>query len=405
MPNQNWDLFQSHISQWFHEPDFEAIRILAANIYAHKFLKDPPAWLFILGPGGSGKTTLGINPFITIPRSHEVGDITVAGLLSVDKAGKTPITHGLLKDSGTDAVWLFKDFTTMLTKDHKVFEEFMGKMREIHDGRFSRNLGQTNKIPWAGRITCHIACTNAIESRLAASRDFGERFLIVRWRAPQDRAAAMASARRQISCKESIMNRAQDLITCLIKEPPRVPPDDLYFSATEADMLDSLVLLVSRISVTGTRDSRGYLTEIGEESFPTRHAQGLHTIIRGHAMLMGHQTLTTEEFRLAHRIMLDTLPLTRLKILQSIHPGSNESYTKQALIDSTGIPKTTLIRELEVLEQIGAIDCFENNYQWSPSLRDLIGRAGLSKIYENLAKPSTKVRSIADLPPSKVQVS
>lgn len=398
MPNQTWDLFQSHVSAWFHDPDLEAIRILAANIYAHKFLNDMPAWLFILGPGGSGKTTLGINPFLTVPRSHEVGDITVAGLLSVDKSNKQPVTHGLLKDSGNDGIWLFKDFTTMLTKDHQVFGEFMGKLREIHDGRYSRHLGQANRLPWAGKVTCHVACTNAIESRLAASRDFGERFLIVRWRPPTDKHAAMTAARRQAPHREAIMSRAQDLITSMIKDPPKVLATDLYFSPSEAELLDTLVLLVSKLSVSGTRDSRGCLTEIGDESFPTRHVQSLSTIIRGHALMMGHATLTTTEFKLAHRIMLDTLPITRFRILQAIHPDPNSVYTRSALQDATGIPKTTLARELEILEHIGALESFENNYRWSDETRSMILKSGLGQIYETKANIEPKVRSIADLP-------
>jgi hypothetical protein len=44
----------------FYKPDLQAIRIVLGTIQAHRLKVGDPAWLFVVAPPGSGKTTMSI---------------------------------------------------------------------------------------------------------------------------------------------------------------------------------------------------------------------------------------------------------------------------------------------------------------------------------------------------------
>lgn len=380
--NPQWDTYCDFIRTWFLDPDFEALRILTANLYSHIHLPaDPAAWIFIIGPSGTAKTRLGIYPYSTLTRAFTISDISPAGLFSIDKSRRVPVSHGLLIQSGNpgNAIWLFKDFTTMLSKDSSTFLEFMSRLREIHDGEFSRDIGQTQRVTWRGKITCHIAVTGAIESRLAANRDFGERFLTLRWPPSIDPVKALEYARSQNGHHDEITTTLQNHIRALLSTaPPITDPSSVKFSPSDTAQLDSLVWLGAKLSRDGKRDTRHKLISVDDESFPSRVVQGIYTILRGHTLLFGRTTPGPEELSLARRIVLDTIPPRRRILLQSIPFDRNNPITYQDLLEATNIPKTALSEELEVLTHTGVLVDLEKLYTWTKPIIDLAAAAGIS---------------------------
>lgn len=381
MSNPIWDRFCDHATTWFHEPDLHALEILASNIYAHTHLSDPPAWIFFIGPSSSGKTKLGIEPFVSVPRAFRVADISSAGFYSVDKSKKIPTHHGLLVESGNpgNAIWLFQDFTTTLTKDRHDFDAIMAALREIHDGARTRDIGQVKRVSWSGKITCHAACTPALESALATNRDFGERFLLLRLRSPKDITGVLRKARQQNGHAATIDQTSQSLIASLISTPPPCPPiTDL--SPESESILDALAILTTKLSIVGRRNSQHKLIEIGEEAFPGRLIQSVQTVLRGHAMLFNHSTFTESEFHIARRLLIDTIPSTRRKILFSVPAGPSGTTVFEELQRQTGIPPTTLRQELETLSHANVLINLDGVYFWTPAINNLIEQSGVIKL-------------------------
>lgn len=376
--NDFWTRYRDHVSKWYFEPDFEAIRILTANIYAHTHLSDPPAWLFLVGPPGSGKTRLGINPFATIPRSVVLSDVSAAGFWSTDRSRRTPINTGLLVDAGNpgNAIWLFKDFTTLLAKDPKQFTEIMSRLREIHDGTFSRAVSQVQRVPWRGKITCIAASPGAIEARLAAERDFGERFFLLRWRTHPDARQAMIYSRQQLGKQDEILAESQEILHSLISQKPTIDPDTVQLPTHIHSQIDDLLWLTAKVSRTGIRNSKHQLIEVGETAYPTRMAQGIETLMRGHALMFNRPTSTSEEISLVRRLALDTIPQRRALILQAI-PFGDDVTTFTELLQRTRIPKTALKEHLEVLVHTESLIDQDGIYSWSPELQELAKSSGI----------------------------
>lgn len=384
MSNPAWDAYCSHISTWYHEPDLQALEILTSNLYAHIHLNDPPAWIFLIGPSSSGKTRLGIDPYATAPRAFTISNITAAGFYSVDKSKKIPVPQGLLVEAGGfgatpgNAIWLFQDFTSCLTKDRHDFDAIMSALREIHDGRYSRDIGQIKRSPWRGKITCQVACTGAIDSYLASNRDFGERFLMLRLRTPQDTSTMLRKARIQNGKQDHIQSIAQGLMAKLLSTPPTTT-DPIELDPSAESRIDALAWLASKISIVGKRNSAHKLVEIGDEAFPARLIQSVQTIIRGHALLFNHASITDSEHSLAHRLVYDTIPTTRRKLLQALPIDKDSTRTFQELQTSTSIPPTTLRQELETLVHSHALIDLSGIYFWSPTIKDLIHQADITK--------------------------
>ena len=81
MPNQFNELRES-IESWFYRPDFQAIKIVLGTVKAHYLGVGDPAWLFVVAPPGTGKTTISIMSACQLPQVVSLGDLTENTLLS-----------------------------------------------------------------------------------------------------------------------------------------------------------------------------------------------------------------------------------------------------------------------------------------------------------------------------------
>lgn len=378
-----WSQYCDHLSQWFYGPDLEALRILTANIYAHIHLNDQPAWIFVIGPSGSAKTTLSIYPYEVLPNITLISDITPAGFYSVDKSKKTPVHHGLIVRSGNpgNAIWLFKDFTTVLAKDHKVVSEILSRLREVHDGKFTRDIAHVNRIPWSGKITCIAAVTDAIESRLATNREFGERFMSLRWPAPPDPLIALELAQAQTGRQEEILTRSKELMLQILRQPPIIPTESIRLHPSDQARIHNLIIIGAKLAREGTRDYRQRLTSVGSESFPSRIVQGINTIMRGHALMFNRPAPGAEEISLAYRLVLDSIPLKRMALLCNIPLGGGAILDTDLIAQlSKGpnpIPKATIKSDIELLTLTGVLDEEDHVIAWSKPFLQLIKDSGL----------------------------
>ncbi len=184
--SQTWQAYTSHVSQHWRLPDLESVEICLAAAVAHNSPADPVS-LFVIGPPGSGKTSININTLWSLPHTYIIGNLSTKALYSSFKGVKDP---GLLQQLPRDAkdrsqgMFLFKDFTTMLSKRSHDHMEIMGQLREIADGYYSSRCGVGAEAIWKGKVTMFAACTYAIDRAWSVRSELGERFLSVRLRTP-----------------------------------------------------------------------------------------------------------------------------------------------------------------------------------------------------------------------------
>jgi hypothetical protein len=238
-----------HISNCFYKPDLQAARIILGTAFAHYIDKQPPIWMFVVGPPSSGKTAITIEALSgltamfgpgqpwgmgsgeapagsddmdslmagvarnksrnTNPRyrsnesveimstinansflSHQIGkdgEGHAPGLLEQLSGGKyTMEKQGTRKHVKGNALVLIPDFTVMASMNRDKRGEIMGQLRRIYDGQFEKKVGTKITKIWNGKLSLLAATTPVIDKYTSIDSALGERFIQMNWRASQD---------------------------------------------------------------------------------------------------------------------------------------------------------------------------------------------------------------------------
>lgn len=354
------------VSEWFYQPDLEALRIALAVGRAHAYAGVDPVWLFVVGPSGCGKTALFIRGLEGLDRAIIMGDLTPNTFISGKAKGKS-----FLASCGTSALLLFKDFTTFLSKRQEDRVAIASQLRELHDGDWSKVTGETRQQHWHGKMTIVAACTPAIERAWATMRDLGERFISVRLHTPPLREVS-GSARRQIGYTSRIQSGLKERVATLCKTPvtgelPRVPTR--YHS-----QLDALACMVAqgRQHVTRLSGGKREIVDISPAELPTRLITAMEVIVAASADLAGREP-NGDDIRLAVRTAVDSVPPVRWRIIEAIPPSGSIAIAD--LSELISIPASTIAYHTEELKATGILAT-------DPSMAD--GFVALSSEFSNL---------------------
>ena len=170
--SKSFDQLNNCLEKWFYQPDLQAIRIVLGTAKAHYMNIGDPAWLFVVAPAGTGKTTTSIMSACGLPEVVTLGDVTENTFLSgffkhkdpgvLEKLGKTS-QEGDIYTSQGNALFLLKDFTTVLSMRREKRKAILSQLREIHDGEFKRSFGTGETKIWRGRVTIIGAVTPVLD--------------------------------------------------------------------------------------------------------------------------------------------------------------------------------------------------------------------------------------------------
>ena len=338
-----YDELARHIIRHFYHPDLEALRVILAAVHAH-YSGGDPVWLFVIGPAGSGKTSIAINCISALPDVQVASDLTPRSFLA-GKAGKSSST--LLNKKSI--ILAFKDFTTMVSKREEHQKEIIATLREIYDGQISYRTSEAYR-KWEGKATVIAAVTPAIERAWSIHRDLGERFGQVRWQNTKKPTEAARMARAQLGHEKDVaaMMRAmtQDVFQAANKEPAAM-------TEAQGERIDAAATLIANLRRNVIRDSSSGrpIIDIPPAEEPTRLAKGLATIACHHAALFGRDQVEGKDMQAAMRSALDSIPAARLAILQAI-PGEIPVAARE-IREISGLPKNAVqwhTDELEALE-------------------------------------------------------
>lgn len=372
-----WQNLADHISEWFYAPDLDALRISLATAVSHFSLADDPVWLYVVGVPGSGKTSIIVECLSVVKHTRVLSDLSVPSLISgMSKPGKCS-NYGLLFEVGADALFIFKDFTTILTKRREDRDQILGALREIYDGEYSRQFGTSKhtESKWKGKITIVAAVTPVIESMWAVNNKMGDRFVQVRL--PRANGVETAKfARKQIGHKVQMKEKMKALTKEFIESASTFSP---MLSPLLSEQMDTLAEVVAWMRCHVDRDQKDRILYAGQPEMPTRLIQGFTQIARAHATLF-HRDIDEEDIRLARRVAVDTIPMTRLRIFQAI--PDEASITRAEVIKLTGLARSTvtyIADELHALNVL-AIDKEDDSlsYSFTPTFQDMKYKAGLS---------------------------
>lgn len=355
---ERWRSLAEYILEWFYCPDLDALRLVYSAICAHYAIPDKPAWFFLLGDSGTGKTALAIEPCKNLYRSHILSQVTRAAFLSGYKSDSAE--KGLLQmgENSKTMLWMFKDFTTLISKPHQEVMEIASIFREVWDGNVTKKTGMGN-TGWTGRVTTIAAGTPQVERYWSRFRMLGERFINVRWKTPPDRIEAMRWVNRQAPHRDAVSLELRDRVeklfsTAWISDLRANPPK---LAASNEDFEESLLHTVDMVALLQTpveRDIRNRIKFVAQAEFPSRLAAAAQYVAKGHLIMSGRPQIGPPELRLVRKLLMDAIPHHRKVILDTL-PWDGTPMTRPDLCKASRIPKSSLYEEVEELVELGII--------------------------------------------------
>ena len=305
------------------EYDLDALDAVLAAAAVER-LNGDPLWLLLISGSGNAKTETvqaldGIAATITSTISSPAALLSGTSRREVSKDA----TGGLLRKMGSRGVLVIKDLTSLLSTSRDSRAEVMAALREIHDGRWERNLGTDGgrSIEWRGRITVVGAVTTVWDTAHDVIAAMGDRFVLLRIDSMTGGEEAGAQAIGNISREEEM--RAE-LATAVGGVIAGMDPTPAPITKDEIAILLAAANLVT-LARTGVEfDYRGNVIDAHAPEMPTRFAKQLAQIVRG-GVAVGMDR--AEAMRLAIRCARDSMPPLRLKIVDDLAAEPHSTST------------------------------------------------------------------------------
>jgi hypothetical protein len=343
------------LKKWFYKPDLQAVRIVLGAIKAHYLKIGDPAWLFLVAPPASGKSTMSLMGASGLPEVQTLSDFTENTFLSGFYGHKEP---GLLEKLGTtakngnisvsqgNAVFLAKDFTTVLSMRRDKRGTILSQLREIHDGSFRRDFGTGETKIWQGRVTILAAVTPVLDRYYSVFSVLGERFLQIRWHRPDSEEAGEWAIEQQ-GQEDQIKVEAREAIKNTFAKATLLAPS-LPTEMTPRIAALSEIVAIGRTHIFRNAYGSREIEYAPEPEANTRLAKGLAALIRGIAALNGHKGVEEQDLQDGFRVGLDCLPENRRHILLAASRGQD--------LASISIAPTMRFRAAEELEALGILE-------------------------------------------------
>lgn len=360
--NDDLDLAGVHkvFKRWLGKDyDLDALNAMLATAAVER-LDGDPLWLLIISGSGNAKTETvqaldGINATIT-------STISSAGALlsaTAKRERAKDATGGLLRKIGDRGVMVVKDVTSILSMSGDARAEVLGALREVYDGRWSRNVGTDGgkTLDWTGRVAFVGAVTTAWDKAHAAIASMGDRFVLLRMDSTTGRIAAgrkaIGNTGWEIQMRAELAEAVGNILGCIDPVPATVTDEETEILLAAADLVT--------LSRTGVEyDYRGDVIDAHAPEMPTRFAKQLAQVVRG-GVAIGMDR--TDALRLAIRCARDSMPPLRLAILDELaeRPNSSTADVRRQLDK----PRNTVDRQLQALHILGVISQEDEAAEWN----------------------------------------
>lgn len=374
-------------SKWLGaEYDLGALDVVLCAAAAEQLAGDPP-WLLVVGGSGAAKTET-IAP-LKAAGAHLVSTISgEAALLSgtAEKERAKDATGGLLRKIGSQGLLVIKDFTSILSMNRDTRALILAALREIHDGRWSRDIGGEGgkTLTWHGRLVVIGACTTVWDSAHQVISMMGDRFLLVRPRL-DDRRSAGRMAMSNVSTETTMREELADTVGKLLDTIG--PTGTIKLTRDETEAVLDLADLISRARSPVERDYKGEPLFAHALEAPTRLAKQLVQLARG-GLALGMDR--EDAMSVVERCAADTMPPMRRDVLLDV--AANPDTPTAEVVRRLQVPRKTVDRLLQELQLLGllTVDSIEHgeHIRWIYSLAPDVSRPALARLAGNVSTPT-----------------
>lgn len=330
--------------------EVDAITLTHAVIASVQIPEDS-IWLFIVGPPGSGKTallsTLEDSPQC-ISRSRVTPASLCSGFITNDQSDPSLIPRL------TDLCLIMKDWTEIESMSQTDKEKIYGIFRGAHDGKVEVEFGNgVHRIYPDCWFSLVAGVTPIIHGDNRAT--LGERFLkfelVQKHYDPTEQIrAAMSKVGRTGEAKKDLTKAVSEYSEWEVDTDnlPKVPK-----WVMERVLHLAQVIAILRASVD--RTFKGDLAYRPQVEIGTRLAAQLIKLAICISIVQ-EKPISKETYRLVKKVAMDTAIGWGLEIMLLLVKSPKQPRSRRELEEAARIPSNTLIRKLEDLVQIGAID-------------------------------------------------
>ena len=175
--------------------------------------------------------------------------------------------------------------------------------------------GTGKELRWQGRLGFLAGVTPVIDSYHSVLSVLGERFVLFRMIQPDREHSARKSldnAKVEPHTRAFLAGAVQSFLAGLPTTPPDVPTE-----ATER--LVNLANFATRCRSGVVRDRhRRELEYVPEPEMPARFVKQIFELLRGMALVIGHEEATSEDMDRVARVALDSIPAVRRLVLRAV---------------------------------------------------------------------------------------
>jgi hypothetical protein len=362
------------------EVDTDVVDILmgvALGIYS----PGEPLWLLLVDAPGAGKTEL-LRAFRGHPLVHCEDKLTphrlITGLRHKDAEDLFPQLDGKLL--------VIKDFTLTLQMRDGERDELLADLRGAFDGfldkGFGSGAGNRGYKAYELRRPFGLVAgvTPIIERFRVVMSVLGERFLKLRMNTNAHKAVAKAISLGACDhlMREVIRSR---LHLCLDYYGSRVSGAKIQLGRQIREKIASLAELGSKLRSELQRNRYGELEYVPVPEIGTRLAKQLVRLAGTLAVFRNRQTVEDQDYRLLVRVVQDSIPEQRLRLIRALAQGS---FSTSAAARVVKLPESTAKQSLEDLWVLGVVERVDTasakrTYEWalSSDTTTLLNASGL----------------------------
>lgn len=370
------------LNHWYYGIDFQAVRICMYAAQAFYLPLRDMAWIMVCGPASTGKTAVTITGAAKLPKVRALDKVTEHSFLSGFYGHKNP---GLLEKLGSqeidnenniittygDAIFLWQDFTTVLSLSLDARRAIFGQLRTMYDGKAEANTGTGVTKRWSGKACIIAAVTPAIEDDAMAFRVMGERFMVVRW--PRMGVEAGLKAIEQAG-HEAIMEAELQMAMSGVYQQAviKIPKFADSMTVRIAHLAELTAMARTPVHINNQN-------QIFTQPYPegcTRLVKGYVALCAGGAAIYHCDEVPENVFTDIIRVAWDSMPPDRACILQSLLKG----------LDYTLIPLEDYVRDREMLalKKLGLVDDVPKLTTKAMDLVNVVGRDSLLNYRDQL---------------------
>lgn len=324
-------------------------------------LKIDPAWLVIVGPSSGGKSTI-LEALEGCQDVIPIDDLTPQTFVSGVKVKHGDKDPSLLNRLPVNGILIFKDLSTIITKEKESRAAIISQLRKIYDGNYHKQFGNSAEgVAWKGRVALIAGATSSIYSLMHVFSDLGERFLLYNFLQP-DRIAQTLKATENLDkapARELMKEAFKDYLDSLV-----LPTRDELIPVPEAIRREIIELaeLATRARSKVERSEKirnNPIIQVHFPEMPARFSTQLLALAQGLMVINGNNQLTETDKSILFKIALDSIPNIRRLILYNL--TKYKKIETAALALKMSYPTLSLSPQLEELTAMEIITRSKSN--------------------------------------------